>query len=55
MGNGEGQISSKDKRMRINMLMEQKKNPIIVVPEHLHPGNICLGNIEEFLVKGNYK
>lgn len=40
--------------MRINTFMEQKKNPIIVVPEHLHPGNLCIGNIEKFLVKGQY-
>ena len=31
------------------MIVEKKKNPIIVVPENLHPGNLCLGNIEKFL------
>ena len=41
--------------MRINVLMEKKKNPIIVVPQHLHPGNLCLGNIEKFLERGSYE
>ena len=41
--------------MRINVFMEQKKNPILVVPEHLHPGNLCLGNIEKFLLHGTYE
>lgn len=39
------QASNAGRKMRINMLMEHKKNPILVVPEHLHPGNLCLGNI----------
>jgi hypothetical protein len=45
---------AQDRKMRINVLLEKKKNPIIIVPEHLHPGNICLGNIEQFLVKETY-
>lgn len=43
-----------DKKLRINTFMEQKKNPIIVVPEHLHPGNLCIGNIQRFLKEGEY-
>ena len=46
--------SGSDRKMRINMLLEKKKNPILIVPEHFHPGNLCLGNIEQFLSKGQY-
>ena len=28
----DGQVATRDKRMRINVRMEKKKNPIIVVP-----------------------
>jgi hypothetical protein len=41
--------------MRINALLAKKKNPILIVPEHLHPGNLCLGNIRQFLVNGKYE
>ena len=48
-------VNAEEKKMRINMLVEKKKNPIIIVPDQLHPGNLCLGNIEKFLVKGVYE
>lgn len=38
-------VTSTDKKMRINWILEKKKNPIIIVPELLYPGNLCLGNI----------
>ena len=44
-----------DRKMRINALLAKKKNPILIVPEHLHPGNLCLGNIQKFLVNGKYE
>jgi len=44
-----------DKKMRINVLLAKKKNPILIVPEHLHPGNLCLGNIKQFLINGKYE
>jgi parafibromin len=43
-----------EKKMRINTILERKKCPIIIVPEHYQLGNVSLANIEKFLVNGDY-
>lgn len=40
--------------MRINSILERKKNPIIIVPEHSQTGNLCIDNVEKFLLDGEY-
>lgn len=45
---------SGERKMRINHILERKKFPMIVVPEHDKAGNLSLANCEKFLVKGEY-
>ena len=40
--------------MRINQIIERKRCPIIIVPEHPQAGNLSLANCEKFLVCGDY-
>ncbi len=43
-----------EKRLRIELFTNGKKVPIIIVPENHSAGNLCLANIERFLVAGEY-